>query len=105
MQGLVELAERNDEKIMSVFVGMYRRNVDDIMGTVRNPYKHQTITGADDQVYEVLYYLTREPRKGRPISDRMLTPVIFKKGRVAAIGAYQLKKLIQTGTIGRQKPA
>jgi hypothetical protein len=103
LQGLVELAERNDEKIMNVFVGMYRKTVEDIMGMARNPYKRQTIAGADNQVYEVLYYLTREPRKGRPITDRMLTPVIFKQGRVAAIGSYQLKKLIQTGTIGRQK--
>jgi hypothetical protein len=103
LQGLVELAEKNDEKIMNVFVGMYRRTVEDIMGTGRNPFKRQSITGTDDQVYEILYYLTREPRKGRPITDRMLTPIIFKKGRVAAIGAYQLKKLIQTGTLGRQK--
>jgi hypothetical protein len=105
LQGLVELAEKNDEKIANVYVGMYRKMVEEIMGTARNPYKRQTITLADDQVYEIVYYLTREPRKGRPITDRMLTPVIFKKGRVAAIGTYHLKKLIRTGTVGRQKPA
>jgi len=105
LHGLVELAEKNDEKIMNVFVGMYRKTVEGVMGTAQNPYKHQTIMGANGQAYEVLFYLTREPRKGKPISDRMLTPVIFKQGRVAGIGAYQLKKLLRTGSLDRQKSA
>jgi|APFre7841882630_1041343.scaffolds.fasta_scaffold06044_5 hypothetical protein len=83
---------------------MYRKAVEEIMGTAQNPYKRQAFTGADGQVYDILFYLTREPRKGRPIKERMLTPVIFKKSRVAAIGSYQLKKLIRTGTLGRRKP-
>lgn len=104
LQGLVNLALKNDDKIMNVFVGMDKKAVEDVMGGGQNPFKRQTVTGIDNQKYEILYYLTREPRKGRPITDRMLTPVIFKKGRVAAIGAYHLKKLLRTGTLGRQKP-
>ncbi len=104
LQGLVNLALKNDDKIMNVFVGMDKKTVEDVMGGGQNPFKRQTVTGIDNQKYEILYYLTREPRKGRPITDRMLTPVIFKKGRVAAIGAYHLKKLLRTGTLGRQKP-
>jgi hypothetical protein len=105
LMGLVELAERNDKNLLEVSVGMYRKTVEGIMGSARNPYKRATITGSNDQVYEVFYYLTREPRKGRPITNRMLTPIIYKKSRVVAIGTYQLKKLIRTGSVGRQKPA
>ncbi len=104
LQGLVNLAMKNDDKIMNIFVGMDRRTVEDIMGGGPNPFKRQTITGIDNQKYEILYYLTREPRKGRPITDRMLTPIIIKSGKVAAIGVYHLKKLMRTGTLGRQKP-
>lgn len=103
VQGLVALAARNDEKIMQVHVGMYQKTVKTIMADARNPYRRQTITGADGRVYEVAFYLTREPRKGKPISDRMLTPVIFREGKVIAIGAYQYKKLQRTGSLGRQK--
>lgn len=104
LQSLTRLAETNDKKIMNVYVGMYRKTLEGIMGTAQNPYKRQRITGADGKIYEVLYYLTREPRKGRPINDRMLTPVILRRGQVAAIGNYKLKKLIRTGTLDRHKP-
>lgn len=104
LQSLTRLAADNDEKILNIYVGMYKKTVEGVMGTAHNPYKQQKITGTDGKVYEVLYYLTREPRKGRPITDRMLTPVIFRKGQVAAIGHYQLKRLIRTGTLSRPKP-
>lgn len=104
LQSLTRLAAENDEKILNIYVGMYKKTVEDVMGTAHNPYKHQKITGSEGKIYEVLYYLTREPRKGRPITDRMLTPVIFRKGQVAAIGNYQLKRLIRTGTLSRPKP-
>jgi len=100
-----KLAETNDENILHVYTGMYRKTVEGIMGKVQNPYKRQKITSADGKVYEVLFYLTREPRKGRPITDRMLSPLIFRKGRVVAIGNYSLKKLILIGSLGRQKTA
>ena len=103
LQSLTDLAEANDEHIMNVYVGMYRKTVDQIMGTDHNPYRRRTISGTDGQTYEVLLYLTREPRKGKPVMDRMLTPVIFKQGRVVAIGNYQLKKLIRAGTLDRSK--
>jgi hypothetical protein len=105
LQSLTELAEANDDRIMNVFVGMYRKTVETIMGTDRNPYRKTTITGTDGQVYDILFYLTREPRQGKPITDRMLSPIIFKKGRVVAMGNYQLKKLTRNGTLERTRPA
>jgi hypothetical protein len=101
-QSLADLAADNDERLMSVFVGMYRKTVETIMGD-HNPFRRRTITGTDGQTYDVVFYLTREPRKGKAITDRMLTPIIFKKGRVVALGNYQLKKLIRTGTLERPK--
>ncbi len=90
---------------MNVYVGMYKKTVETIMGPDRrNPYRKTTITGREDQVYEVLFYLTREPRQGKPITDRMLSPVIFRKGRVVAMGNYKLKKLIRDGTLERRRP-
>ena len=38
LQGFVKLAEINDARITNVFVGMYRKNVEDIMGRAQNPY-------------------------------------------------------------------
>jgi hypothetical protein len=103
---LADLAAINDARLMHVFVGMYRVVVERYMGSSQhNPYRRTTITGSDGQVYEVCFYLTREPRQGRAVSDRMLTPVIFSKDVVAAIGHYQLKKLIRTGTLSRRKSA
>ncbi|MFA5072294.1 MAG: hypothetical protein WC539_00105 [Nitrospirota bacterium] len=100
---LTYLAETNDEKIVNVFTGMSKRTVEGIMGNVQNPYKREIITGSDSIDYEILFYLTREPRKGRPITNRMLTPIILKNGHVIAIGIYHLKKLIKTGTLARRK--
>jgi len=104
LQSLTALAETNDEKIMNVFVGMYRKTVETIMGSDRNPYRKKTITGTDGEAYDILFYLTREPHPGKPITERMLSPVIFKKGRVVAMGNYQLKKLIRDGTLERRRP-
>jgi hypothetical protein len=73
------------------------------MGADHNPYKRRTIMGTEGEAYDVVFYLTREPRKGKGITDRMLTPIIFKKGRVVALGNYQLKKLIRTGTLERPR--
>lgn len=105
LQSLTTLADANDEKIMNVFVGMYRKTVETIMGSDRNPFRKTKIIGIDGDIYDVLFYLTREPRQGKPITDRMLFPVIFKKGRVVAMGNYQLKKLIRNGTLERRRPA
>lgn len=103
LQALTDLAEANDEHIINVYVGMYRKTVEQIMGTDHNPFNRRTISGTDGQTYEVRFYLTRKPRKGKPVMDRMLTPLIFKQGRVVAIGNYQLKKLIRAGTLDRSK--
>jgi hypothetical protein len=105
LQSLARQAEANDEKIINIFVGMYRNTVETIMGSDHNPYRRTKITGTDGETYDVLFYLTREPRQGKPITERMLSPVIFLKGRVVAMGNYQLKKLIRSGTLERRKPA
>jgi outer membrane biosynthesis protein TonB len=98
-------AAANDEKIINVFVGMYRNTVETIMGSDHNPYRKTKITGTDGEVYDVLFYLTREPRPGKPVTSRMLSPIIIRKGRVVAMGNYQLKKLIRDGTLERRRPA
>ena len=105
LQKLTELAASNDEKMLNVFIGLYQKTVERIMASERNPYRKSMITGKDGDIYEVLFYLTREPRRGRPVTDRMLTPVIFKDDRVVGIGNYQLKKLKRDGILGRRKTA
>jgi len=91
--------------MLHVFIGRYRETVEQIMENERNPYRRSTIIGKDGEVYEILFYLTREPRRGRPVTDRMLTPVIFKNDLVIGIGNYQLKKLKRDGILGRRKTA
>jgi hypothetical protein len=104
LRKLIALAELNDERLLEVFVGMYRKTVDGAMGFSRqNPFKREVIAGMDGREYEVLFYLTREPRKGKGVTERQLTPVIFREDRVVAIGRYPLKKLRRTGTIGKVK--
>ena len=104
IEGLAGLAARNDEKMLQIYVGMYQKTVKSIMSDHRNPYKKEMVTGSDGQVYEIAFYLTREPHKGKPLTDRMLTPVIFRQGKVVGIGAYQYKKLIRTKSLSREKP-
>jgi hypothetical protein len=87
------IAERNDERLLNVFVGMYRVTVEKVMGAGTRPYKKEFLRDESDHIYEILFYLTREPKKGRPVTERHLTPVIFKDSRVHALGRYQLKKL------------
>jgi hypothetical protein len=99
---LSSFAANNDEKLLKIYVGMSREQTEKIMGIVQhagifsNPYKEDTVRGAAGQVYKVLFYVTREPAHGRPLSNRHLTPVIIKDDSVYAIGRYQLKKLIRT---------
>lgn len=104
LRRLIALAEQNDERLLEVFVGMYRKTVEGIMGFSRqNPYKREVISGMDGREYEVLFYLTREPRKGKGVTERQLTPVIIRDDRAVAIGRYPLKKLRRTGTLGKIK--
>ncbi len=96
--GLEEFAEMNDEKLLQVYVGMWRPSVERIMdghqsGKWVNPYKRQTIVGGDRRTYEVAFYLTRPPRSGQRLTENYLTPVIFRDERVIAFGRYALKKL------------
>lgn len=98
MSKLSAFAILNDEKLIKIFVGMSRREVEKIMGTRRagvlsNPYKEEVIRTRTGQQYDILFYLTREPARGRSITNRHMTPVIFKEDIVYAIGKYQLKKL------------
>jgi hypothetical protein len=104
LRRLIALAELNDERLLEVFVGMYRKTVEGIMGfSHQNPYKREVIAGMDGREYEVLFYLTREPRKGKGVTERQLTPIIFREDRAVAIGRYPLKKLRRTGTLGKVK--
>jgi hypothetical protein len=101
--GLTRLAEANDEKLIRVFIGMDKPTVELIMASAHNPAKRERITGSTGQAYEVLFYLTREPRKGKPVTERLMTPVILRNNEVVAIGNFNLKKLRTTGSVERKK--
>jgi hypothetical protein len=104
-RGLTKLVEANEEKLLNVSKGMDKYSVEKIMESAHNPYKRERIAGKDGASYEVFFYLTREPRKGKPITERLMTPVIFKNNEVIAMGSFQLKKLRNSGTLGRAKKA
>jgi hypothetical protein len=106
--GLEDFAEANDEKLLNVYVGMSRPTVERLMdghqsGKWINPYKRQTVAGADRKNHEVLFYLTRAPRPGQRVTENFLTPVIFQNERVIAIGRYPLKKLRRAACQSRNK--
>jgi len=86
------LAERNDEQLLYVFTGMHKSTVEKIMGG-RYYYKREYWKDPDGQIHEVLFYLTREPKKGTRVTERHLTPVIIKDSMVSAMGKYRLRKL------------
>jgi uncharacterized protein DUF3192 len=88
-------AKKNDERLLQVYVGMNRKTVEKLMGR-RGYYKREFIRNEGNQGYEVLFYLTRVPQKGKAVTERHLTPVLFKKDRVQAVGHYQLRKLRQS---------
>ncbi len=93
-----ELAALNDERLLDVYLGMPRPVVERLMDVRRgerplNPFRREWLRDDNGRLYEVLYYLTREPFKDRAIGLRNLTPVIFRDDKVHAIGRYPLKKL------------
>lgn len=96
--GFKEFVERNDDKLMEVYVGMPKEEVERIMALPEgekwtSPSKRQKLKTRDGRFYEIWFYLTRLPPKGRAVNENDLTPVILKDEKVAAIGRYQLKKL------------
>jgi len=105
---LGDFAEANDEMLLNVYPGMSRQTVERIMdgrqsGKWTNPYKHQTVIGANGKNHEVLFYLTRAPRQGQRVTENYLTPVIFQNERVTAIGRYPLKKIRRAACQSRAK--
>jgi|WetSurMetagenome_2_1015567.scaffolds.fasta_scaffold00779_11 hypothetical protein len=100
---MARVAAANDEKLLRVYVGMDKSLVELIMKSAHNPAKREQITGKDGQLYEVLFYLNREPREGKPVTERHMTPVIFKDKKVVAIGKFHLKKLRSSGNIERKR--
>jgi hypothetical protein len=95
---LQAFADWNDSKLLDIYKGMTKVQVERVMapnqaGKWRNPYKRQVLHSNDGRAYEVLFYFTRMPSKGRPITESQMTPVIFNEGKVFAMGRYQLKKL------------
>jgi hypothetical protein len=93
-----EFIALNDTKLLDVYVGMSRATVDKYMDAhetdrFTNPYKRQTLHAKDGTLYEILFYITREPTKGKPVTETQTTPLIFRDDKLVAIGRYQLKKL------------
>lgn len=91
-----EFVAANDERLLEAFPGMHRTELARVMqhgaGRWPNPYRHESLHDRAGKVYEVFYYLTRDP-EGKPVKERHLTPVIVKDNVVVALGAYRLKKL------------
>ncbi len=96
----------NDERLLDVYPGMSRRAVEQLMhiehdGRPWNPFKRESLQRPGGQRYDVVFYLTREPARGKPITEAQLTPVIFQGDTVYAIGRHPLKKLRKTLCGGR----
>lgn len=99
-----ELAALNDERLLDVYPGLPRRVVERLMdvrqgGRPLNPFRREWLRHRDGRLYEVLYYLTRAPLKGRAVRLRDLTPVIFQDDKVHAIGHYPLKTLKRSACV------
>jgi hypothetical protein len=95
--GLRQFIERNDDRLLQVYVGMGQMEVERIMAVApdsvwKNPHRRERLQ-AGERFYDVWFYLTREPRAGRPIGEAELTPVILSNGKVVSLGRYPLKKL------------
>lgn len=95
--GLRQFIERNDDRLLQVYVGMAQMEVERIMALPagsawKNPYRRERLQSGE-RTYDVWFYLTREPRAGRAIADAELMPVILSSGKVVGLGRYPLKKL------------
>lgn len=102
---LHDFITRNDDRLLNVYVGMKQAEVERIMSGPahsrwKNPYQRERVQSGD-RMYDVWFYLTREPRAGRPIGEAQLTPVILADGEVVALGRYPLKKL-RRGTLAQR---
>jgi hypothetical protein len=101
--GWEKLAEFNDRKLVNVYKGLDKATALLIMQSSHNPAKREKITGANGRIYDVYFYLTRAPKKGKPVTEKLCTPVIFSNNEVVAIGKFNLKKLRTTGIAERKK--
>lgn len=98
LSDITALAAANDNLLLNLYVGMPKVAASRIMdgrhvGRWTNPQKQQVLIGTDGKVYEVSFYLTREPIRGRHITENLMTPVIYRDDKVFSIGRYPLKKL------------
>ncbi len=99
------LRDRNRHNIALLSAGMTRQQVDQVMGSdsaggllgtvhraqVANPYRVDTVTGADQTAYEVLFYYTHLTARDDQVSDDELTPVLLHDGKVVAVGYEALR--------------
>jgi hypothetical protein len=96
---LIRLAEVNDERLLDLYPGMPKTTALVIMnhdetGGAPNPFRIETVAD-NDRTYEIYYYLTREPRSGRPVTYSMLTPILFEGDRLAVIGRYPIRRFLK----------
>jgi hypothetical protein len=89
------LRTQNAENIRKLTVGMRKEVVMQLMGTepskgvfmwIDNPYRTETVTGQDGQIYEVLYYYTDLKKRDDKITDDELTPLVFTDGKLVGWG-------------------
>ncbi len=106
------LRDRNKHNIALLSVGMTRQQVDQIMGTdtaggtlgtlhraqVSNPYRAETVTGADRTV---LFYYTDLRQRDDRVSDDELTPVLLQDGKVVGLGHAALGARVPADRVPR----
>ena len=96
------LREQNTQALKRLAPGMDKGTVTQIMGTepskslfmwIDNPYRTETLKGANGHTYDVLYYYTDLKERDDKITDDELTPVIFEAGKLVGWGYDTLNRL------------
>ena len=106
LPGEPQLRRRNGARLAELNIGIDKGEALDIMGTetlllwnfrkMFNPYRTETVKGADGNLYEVVYYYTREPQKGSNKNEE-ITPLVFKESKLSGWGWTYLNDVTTGG--------
>ncbi|MBI4243587.1 MAG: DUF3192 domain-containing protein [Planctomycetes bacterium] len=101
-----EVRSINRQRLLKLTVGMSKTDVLKTMGTkialtyegerVTNPYKNETMKGADGQTYEVIYYYTDIDSRDLMVTQEELTPIVLKDEKVVGWGHAFLKQQLSS---------
>ncbi|MDK9699031.1 MAG: DUF3192 domain-containing protein [bacterium] len=95
LPGESQVRRKNGSRLAELNIGIDKDEAIEIMGTemlllwnmrmMYNPYRTETVKGADGNLYEVVYYYTRDPQKGANKNEE-LTPLVFKECKLTGWG-------------------